>query len=154
MSEIRKNGAPTMKTKGAIGDVYIDISTGAQYKCTGSYGIGGQSEYEWKKILDEKATKNEDNPTEIVSNLITDMTLNGANDDELERAINYSMHVIDAVKNGTDYKDSEIENNIPDLVERYQEEPKQENKNKNQNRNKSNNRSNNNRTDYANKFKG
>ena len=50
MSEIKNNGAPTMKTKGAVGDVYMDISTGAQYKCTGSYGIGGQTEYEWKKL--------------------------------------------------------------------------------------------------------
>ena len=50
MSEIKKNGAPTMKTIGALGDVYTDISTGAQYKCTGSYNIGGQLEYEWEKM--------------------------------------------------------------------------------------------------------
>lgn len=56
----------------------------------------------------------------MISNLITDMTLKGATDDEMERAVKHSMVVIDAVKHKLDYKASEIENDIPALVKRYQ----------------------------------
>lgn len=56
----------------------------------------------------------------IVSNLITDMTLAGAKDDELARAVRHSMVVIDAEKHHLDYKRSEIENNIDGLKKKYQ----------------------------------
>lgn len=56
----------------------------------------------------------------IVSNLITDMTLAGAKDDELARAVRHSMVVIDAEKHHLDYKSSEIANNIDGLKKRYQ----------------------------------
>ena len=65
MSEIKNNGAPTMKTKGAVGDVYTDISTGAQYKCTGSYGIGGQTEYEWKKLNSTVEKEEPEEPIDV-----------------------------------------------------------------------------------------
>lgn len=55
-----------------------------------------------------------------ISNLITDMTLAGAGDDELERAVKHSMVVIDAAKHKLDYKRSEAENNIAGLKEKYQ----------------------------------
>lgn len=56
----------------------------------------------------------------IISNLITDMTLHGATDDELVRAVKHSMVVIDAEKHVLDYKRSEIENNIDGLKAKYQ----------------------------------
>ena len=56
----------------------------------------------------------------IISNLITDMTLAGANDDELAAAVRHSMVVIDAEKHKLNYKQSEIDNNIAALHERYQ----------------------------------
>ena len=56
----------------------------------------------------------------VISNLITDMTLGGANDDELARAVRHSMVVIDAGKHKLDYKQSEIDNNIAELKQRYQ----------------------------------
>ena len=55
-----------------------------------------------------------------ISNLITDMTLAGANDDELARAVRHSMVVIDAEKHKLDYKASEIENDIASLRRMYQ----------------------------------
>lgn len=55
-----------------------------------------------------------------ITNLITDMTLLGAKDDELERAVKHSMVVIDAEKHKLDYKASEIENDIASLKKRYQ----------------------------------
>ncbi|MBO7448940.1 MAG: helix-turn-helix domain-containing protein [Clostridiales bacterium] len=56
----------------------------------------------------------------IVSNLITDMTLKGATDSELARAVRHSMVVIDAAKHGLDYKQSEKENGIAELKRKYQ----------------------------------
>ena len=55
-----------------------------------------------------------------ISNLITDMTLLGANDDELARAVRHSMVVIDAAKHKLDYKKSEADNNIKALKKKYQ----------------------------------
>ena len=55
----------------------------------------------------------------IVSNLITDMTLLGAQPHEIARAVKHSMVVIDAVKQ-YDYRQSYIDNNIKELVNRYQ----------------------------------
>lgn len=56
-----------------------------------------------------------------VSNLITDMTLKGANQSEIARAVKHSMVVIDAEKHNLDYKRSERENDIPALKKLYQE---------------------------------
>ena len=56
----------------------------------------------------------------IISNLITDMTLAGADEKELARAVKHSMVVIDAEKHKLDYKRSEIENNIAQLKRDYQ----------------------------------
>ena len=56
----------------------------------------------------------------VVSNLITDMTLRGANDEELAAAVRHSMVVIDAEKHKLNYKQSEIDNNIAALKKKYQ----------------------------------
>ena len=55
-----------------------------------------------------------------VSNLITDMTIKGATQDEICRAVRHSMVVIDSYKHHLDYKKSYIDNNIAELKERYQ----------------------------------
>lgn len=55
-----------------------------------------------------------------ISNLITDMTIHGANSDELARAVRHSMVVIDAAKHGLDHKQSEKDNGILSLKEKYQ----------------------------------
>ena len=56
----------------------------------------------------------------IISNLITDMTLGGASQDELAAAVRHSMVVIDAHKHKLDYKKSEQDNNISALKAKYQ----------------------------------
>lgn len=56
----------------------------------------------------------------IISNLITDMTLAGANDTELAAAVRHSMVVIDAEKHKLDYRQSELDNNIAALHKKYQ----------------------------------
>lgn len=55
-----------------------------------------------------------------ISNLITDMTLKGAKDEELARAVRHSMVVIDAEKHKLDYKQSERDNGIDSLKKKYQ----------------------------------
>lgn len=55
-----------------------------------------------------------------VSNLITDMTINGANDSEIARAVKHSMVVIDAEKHELNYRQSAKDNNISELKAKYQ----------------------------------
>jgi len=64
--------------------------------------------------------KNVNREMGIISNLISDMTLQGANEEELTRAVKHSMVVIDANKHCLDYKGSERENNINQLKATYQ----------------------------------
>ena len=56
----------------------------------------------------------------VISNLINDMTLLGADKKEIARAVRHSMVVIDAEKHNLDYKQSEMDNNIAALKKDYQ----------------------------------
>ena len=55
-----------------------------------------------------------------VSNLITDMTIQGAPFNEIERAVKHSMVVIDSEKHHLDYRRSKQDNAIGSLKEKYQ----------------------------------
>jgi len=55
-----------------------------------------------------------------ISNLITDMTIANASQDELARAVRHSMVVIDAEKHSLNYKLSEQVNGITALKKKYQ----------------------------------
>ena len=55
-----------------------------------------------------------------ISNLITDMTIAGATQSEIARAVRHSMVVIDAHKHELNYKQSEIDNGIGALKKKYQ----------------------------------
>lgn len=55
-----------------------------------------------------------------ISNLITDMTLKGATESEIARAVKHSMVVIDAAKHKLDYRQSEKDNGIAELKKNYQ----------------------------------
>jgi hypothetical protein len=57
----------------------------------------------------------------IVSNLITDMTIQGATTDDLARAVKHSMVVIDAEKHNLNWKESAKRNGIRALQEKYQQ---------------------------------
>ncbi len=75
---------------------------------------------EYKK-LEAKRERDKQIEMGVISNLITDMTLQGvASDDELARAVKHSMVVIDAVKHKLDWKASYQENNIQELKNKYQ----------------------------------
>jgi DNA-binding CsgD family transcriptional regulator len=56
-----------------------------------------------------------------ITNLITDMTIKGATQSELARAVKHSMVIIDAEKHNLNYKLSEKENGIAELKAKYQQ---------------------------------
>ena len=55
-----------------------------------------------------------------ISNLITDMTVRGATQPEIVRAVKHSMVVIDAEKHNLDWRASEVDNGIAALKKKYQ----------------------------------
>lgn len=86
----------------------------------GLEGFDPKAEYpyvEGMKVMPKSATGRQ---MGVISNLITDMTLKGANDDELARAVRHSMVVIDAAKHKLNYKLSEEQNGIAELKKIYQ----------------------------------
>ena len=59
----------------------------------------------------------------MITNLITDMQIQGAKPEHVVRAVRHSMVVIDAEKHKLDYKQSEIDNGIKQLKTLYQGRP-------------------------------
>ena len=82
-------------------------------------GSDGKEHY-YRNGAEYKIMRKTDTEMGRISNLITDMTLAGATDDELARAVRHSMVVIDAEKHKLDYKASEKDNNIAALKKEYQ----------------------------------
>lgn len=64
----------------------------------------------------------------VVSNLITDMTLQEAPSEDIIKAVKYSMVVIDSEKHKLDYKQAKIDNDIKSLQKRYQQKPSEDGK--------------------------
>lgn len=60
----------------------------------------------------------------MITNLITDMSIQGAKPEHVVRAVKHSMVVIDAEKHKLNYKQSELDNNIAQLKTLYQGGPK------------------------------
>ena len=83
-------------------------------------GFDPKMEYGGKPDGTFKRMRNTQNEMGKISNLITDMTLKGATQEELARAVKHSMVVIDAEKHGLDYKQSEADNGIAALRKKYQ----------------------------------
>lgn len=76
--------------------------------------------YPGYKGMPKMSDKNKQLKMGEVSNLITDMTIKGATQSEIARAVRHSMVVIDAQKHNLNYKQSEIDNGIPALKKKYQ----------------------------------
>ncbi len=55
----------------------------------------------------------------MMSNLITNMVLKNADESEMERAIRYSMVIIDAKKEKLDWKRSKTDEDIENLIKKY-----------------------------------
>ena len=80
----------------------------------------GNEHYYNKFGKEVKIMSNTNTQMGIISNLITDMTIAGATNEELARAVKHSMVVIDAEKHKLDYRSSERENGIEALKTKYQ----------------------------------
>lgn len=78
-------------------------------------------EHYYKNGKEFRIMNNTQNEMGRISNLIMDMTIKGADESELARAIRHSMVVIDAEKHKLDYKQSEIDNDIKSLKNKYQD---------------------------------
>lgn len=90
-----------------------------EYGGTVKIGQDGKEHY-YRNGREYQLMKKTDTEMGRISNLITDMTLLGADENELARAVRHSMVVIDAEKHKLDYKDSEKVNNIAALKVKYQ----------------------------------
>jgi DNA-binding CsgD family transcriptional regulator len=110
------------------GDTVIVIPNDKRYVKTsppleGLKGFDTKNRYPYRegmKVMGQKGGGNTQTEMGKVSNLITDMTIQGASHAELARAVRHSMVVIDAEKHKLDYKQSEIDNNIKELKAKYQ----------------------------------
>lgn len=94
------------------------IQTQKTYEALQNFDPGERYPY-WKgmKVMTKDETQGQMGK---ITNLITDMQIQGAPDDEIIRAVKHSMVVIDAAKHKYDYKASEIDNNIKELKKKYQ----------------------------------
>lgn len=110
------------------GDQVVVIPTGGRVKIKSTPPLKDLEEFDPKiqystegktgiKLMTKSETQKQ---MGIVSNLITDMTLQGAPDSEIARAVKHSMVVIDAEKHKLDYKQSEKDNGIAELKKKYQ----------------------------------
>lgn len=109
------------------GDTAMVIPTGGKTKITSTHPLKGLEGFDPKEQYGPDSTsrpykrmKNTQTEMGKVSNLITDMTLKGATEEELARAVRHSMVVIDAEKHNLDYKRSEQDNGIASLKKKYQ----------------------------------
>lgn len=108
------------------GDTALVIPTNSKVKIStqsplkGLEGFDNKKEYPARPGSKIMQKENVGREMGVISNLITDMTIKGANPDELARAVKHSMVVIDAYKHKLDYKKSEEMNGISALKKKYQ----------------------------------
>lgn len=124
---INKKVADRLSGADFDGDTVMVIPTNSKIKISSKSQLKGLEGFDPKleygpDSTDKPYRKMKDTQKQmgVISNLIMDMTIKGANDDELARAVRHSMVVIDAEKHGLDYKRSEADNRINELKQRYQ----------------------------------
>jgi DNA-binding CsgD family transcriptional regulator len=125
---INKNVAERLSGADFDGDTVMCIPTSSSVKIRNKEPLEdligfdtraayGPHTYEGRNV---KLMKNTGTQMGIITNLITDMTLLGAPDAELARAVKHSMVVIDAEKHKLDYQKSYIDNGIAALHKKWQ----------------------------------
>ena len=87
----------------------------------GLVGFDAKAEYPYRPGMKHLSKEQTQKEMGIISNLITDMTIKGATEEELVRAVKYANTVIDADKHNLDYKRSYAENDIESLKKIYQQ---------------------------------
>ena len=110
------------------GDQVVVIPTGGRVNIKSTPALAGLKDFDAKveystegktgiRLLSKETTQIEMGK---ISNLITDMTLKGAPESDIVKAVKHSMVVIDAAKHKLDYKRSEQENDIATLRKKWQ----------------------------------
>lgn len=113
-SRVRVTSSPALKG-------LQDFDPKTQYGTTSKIENGKEVYYNSNGRRIQVMTKdNTQKQMGVVSNLITDMTLWGAPESDIVRAVRHSMVVIDAAKHKLDYKQSEKDNGIAELKRKYQ----------------------------------
>lgn len=106
------------------GDTVLCIPKNSKIKIQSKGTLPGLEDYdpsmEYPYREGMKEMRNTQTEMGIISNLIADMTIKGASDAELAKAVRHSMCVIDAEKHSLDYKRSEKENEIAALKRKWQ----------------------------------
>lgn len=104
--------------------IAIPLSSKVRIKSTpqleGLKSFDPKDSYPYKPGMKVMTEDNKQKQMGKISNLITDMTLKGATDDEIVRSVKHSMVVIDATKHKLDYVQSEKDNGIKELQKKYQ----------------------------------
>lgn len=125
---INQHNADRLSGADFDGDTVLCIPHNSKVKISSQKALAGLEGFDTKESYGPQTYKGKNvrlmTRTQLemgkISNLITDMTLKGANEDELARAVRHSMVVIDAEKHKLNYKQSEIDNGIAELKNRYQ----------------------------------
>lgn len=112
-SKVKINSKPPLKDLEGF-DAKLEYGSKTKIDDDGSEHFINQKGTEFKRMRNTNIEMGK------ISNLITDMTLMGATDEELARAVKHSMVVIDAEKHKLDYKSSYENNGIAALKRRYQ----------------------------------
>ena len=109
------------------GDTALTIPlTSNKLKITSTPSLPGLEGFDGKELYklpdDAPRMKNQTKQNQMgqVTNLITDMTIQGATPNDICKAVRHSMVVIDAEKHHLDYKKSAVDNNIRELKKEYQ----------------------------------
>ena len=108
------------------GDTVVVIPTNSRVRIKSTKPLEGlkdfdpKSEYPYKEGMTVMTKARTQREMGIVSNLITDMTLRGAPESDIVKAVKHRMVVIDAAKHKLDFKQSEKDNDIATLKERWQ----------------------------------
>lgn len=110
------------------GDTVLVIPTNnGRTKIAAKDTLDGLKDFDAKtaypRVEGMKVMKDTQKQMGVISNLITDMTLQGASEDELARAVRHANCIIDAEKHELNWKRSEKENDIEGLKRKYQKNP-------------------------------
>lgn len=109
------------------GDTVLVIPQGSKRKVTTRPPLEGLKDFDpqtsYPGFEGMKVMSNKQRQMGDISNLITDMTIQGANEAEIAKAVKHSMVVIDAEKHKLNYKQSAVDNGISQLKTKYQGGP-------------------------------
>lgn len=117
------NGSGKIRGSATLGRAGYDFEKGLNgFDPKTKYGgfVKSGEDKDGNDIGNFKLMKNTGKEMGMITNLVTDMSIQGAKPDHVVRAVRHSMVVIDAEKHRLDYRRSAIDNGIPQLKKQYQ----------------------------------